>query len=156
MRATVQPWGRRLSCVPGGIVRPGAAQTNGGAIIEQRCCLGGINSDISPPASTPRADARNVGEEIMRSATSTAASFHCSTADVAEPAEHNRRPHIKSEKSPLFRSCHCYFPTAVDNARGQDPSRTKNLDEAPLWHCCRGYFSGGSDHVHGENTNNST
>ena len=55
---------------------------------------------------------------------------------------------------PFYGFRHCYFPGGGGHARGQDPSRTKNLHEARVWHCCLGYFSVGSDHVGGENTNN--
>ena len=62
---------------------PGATQTNAGAKFERRCCLGSVALVISPPASTSRADGRNVGEEIERIATSTAAPLRLSTAAVA-------------------------------------------------------------------------
>ena len=80
----VPPWGRRLCCVPGDIFHPGATQTHAGAILERRCCLGGIAFVISPPGSTFRGDERNVGEEIERSATSKAAPLRVSPANVAE------------------------------------------------------------------------
>ena len=74
--------------VPGGAFHPGATQTNAGAIIERRSCIGSVAFVISPPASTSRAGGRNVGEEIEPSATSTAALLRFSLADVAEQAEH--------------------------------------------------------------------
>ena len=77
------PWNRRLRYVPGGMFHPGATQTNAGAKFERRCCLGSVALVISPPASTSRADGRNVGEEIERIATSTAAPLRLSTAAVA-------------------------------------------------------------------------
>ena len=83
----VPPWGRRLSCVPGGSFHPGATQTSAGEIIGRRCCFGGLAFVISPPASTSRADECNVGEEIERSATPTAAPSRFSPADVADQAE---------------------------------------------------------------------
>ena len=132
----------RIRFVPGGRFHPGATRTNGGEIIERRCCPGGAAFVISPPAPTSRADERNVGEEIGRSVTSTAALLRCSPADVAEQAEQNRRTHIMSEKPPLLRSCHCYSPSGDDHASGKKPSRTKNLHEAPVWRSRLGYFSG--------------
>ena len=77
-----------------------------------------------PAGITSRADERSVGEEIERSATSTAAPLRCSPANVAEHAERNRRPRIEKKK---FR--HCYSPGGVDSAPGEDPSRTKNPHE---------------------------
>ena len=148
-------WGSRLRYVPGGICHPGVTQTNGVEIIERRRCPSGISFVLSPLESTSRTDARNVGDEIARGATSIAAPLRFFPADVAEQVEQNRRPHIKSEESPLFRSCHRYFSGGVEHTRGKNPSRTKRLREAPLRHCCPGYFSGGSDHAGGENTDNS-
>ena len=55
---------------------------------------------------------------------------------------------------PFYGFRHCYFPGGGGHARGQDPSRTKNLHEARVWRCCLGYFSVGSDHVGGEITSN--
>ena len=137
--------------MPGSSFRPGATRTNGVEKIERCRCIGSVAIVICPPASTSRADERNVGKEIERSATSIAAPLRCSPAAVAEQTERNRRPHIKSVKSPLLRCRHCYFPGGVDHT-GQDPSRTKSLHGAPVWHCCPGYFPGRSDHVGGENT----
>ena len=129
----------RLRYVPGSSFHPGATRTNGVEKIERCRCIGSVAIVICPPASTSRADERNVGKEIERSATSIAAPLRCSPAAVAEQTERNRRPHIKSVKSPLLRCRHCYFPGGVDHT-GQDPSRTKSLHGAPVWHCCPGYF----------------
>ena len=79
-------WESRFRYVPGGSFQSGATQTNGGAIFGRRGALSGVAFVISPPASTTRADGSNVGEEIGRSATSIAAPFRCSPADVAEQA----------------------------------------------------------------------
>ena len=122
------PFGEsRLRNVPGGGSHPGATQTSGVEIIERRCCLSGVALVFFPPASTSRADKSNVGEEIGRSATSIAPPLRCSPADVVEQAERNRQPHNKSEKPPVLGRRPCYPPGGVDHARGQDPSRTKNL-----------------------------
>ena len=80
-------WEGRLRYVPGDIRNPVATQTNGVAIIERRCCLSEPAFVISPPASNPLADERNIDEEIGRTATSTAAPSRCSPANVAEQAE---------------------------------------------------------------------
>ena len=106
----------RLRYVPSGSFHLGQSQTNGGEIMERRCCLGPVALDISLPASTYPADTRIVGEAIERSATSTAPPFRFSPEDVAEQAEQNRRPCIKSEKSPLLRRRHCSFSAVVDQA----------------------------------------
>ena len=147
-------WEGRPRYVPGVIGHSGVTQTNAREIIERRRHVGGLAFVISPPESTPRAGERYVGEEIEWSATSTAAPSGYSPADIADQAGRNRRPPVKPEKSPLFRSCLCYFPGGVDHARRKDLSRAQNLHEAPLWHCYPGYFPGGSDHVGGENTDN--
>ena len=94
----VPPWGRRPSCVPGDSLHPGATQTNAGAMIERRCCLGSVTFVISPPASTSRADERTVGEEIERGATSIAAPLRFSPADVAGQAGRTDA-HTKSKRS---------------------------------------------------------
>ena len=135
MLGTARPsaaWDRRLSCVPGGSFQPGAMQTTAGAIVERRYCLGSVAIDISPPASTSRANERNVGEEIGRSTTSTAAPLCCSPADVAGQAEQNRRPHIKSEKSPLLRCRRCYFPGGMTTHGGSTRRGPKIRTNASL------------------------
>ena len=100
-----RPW-----YVAGGSIHPGATHTSAGEIIERRCCLGSVAFVISPPASTSRAGERNVGGEIGRSATSIAPPSRWLQVPVAEQAGRNRRPHIKSEKSPLLQGRHWYFP----------------------------------------------
>ena len=141
--------------VPGCRSHPGATHTSAGEIIERRCCLGSVAFVASAPASTTRADERNVGEEIERSATSIAPPSRWLQVPVAEQAGRNRRPHITSEKLALLRRRHCYFPGGVDHIRGRNPSRTKHLHEVLLWRFCLACFPRGSDRVGGENTNNS-
>ena len=143
MRESAQPSavsGEPPRVVPGGSSHDSSTQTTGGEIIGRCRCLGGISIVISPPASAFRADERSVGEEIERSATSIAALLRGPPADVAGQAEQNRRPQIKSEKSPQLRRRSCYFPGGADHTPGDDLSQTKNSHEAPLWRGHRGYF----------------
>ena len=93
--------GSRLRYVPVGSFRPGATQTNAGARTERCCRLSELAGDIFPRESTSRADERNVVEEIERSATSPLL-----PRGRRRPGGTNRRPHIKSEKSPIMRWRH--------------------------------------------------
>ena len=122
----------RLRYVPGGSFHPGETETNAGATIKRRGCVGSVAFVISPPASTSRADERNVGEEIERIATSIAAPLRFPPADAAEQAEQNRRPHIKSEKSPLLRCRRCYFPGGMTTHGGSTRRGPKIRTNASL------------------------
>ena len=77
----------RRRYAPGGRFHPGGTQTYEGAATGRYCCLGGLASVTTLPASTSRADERSVGEEIERRATSTAALLRCSPSDITEQAE---------------------------------------------------------------------
>ena len=74
---------------------PGGTQTNGGEIIERRCCLGEIVFLISSPESASRADDRNVSEELEPSITSAAAPLRLFPTEFTEKATRNRRPKMK-------------------------------------------------------------
>ena len=157
-------WGCRLRYVPGGIFHRGGTQTNGGEIIERRCCLGGIAFALSPPESTSWADGSNAGELGGRKnrplgRTKLREALRRRRRRCVSPLRNSpsrrkrkRRPHIKKKKSPLLRSRHGYFPGAAGRTRGEIPSRAKNLIEALAWRSRPGCFSGGSDHEGGENT----
>ena len=100
------------SYAPVGSFRPGATQTDGVEIIKRRRCLGSGAFVTSAPASPSRADERNVGEEIGR-LRCVVALF---TGGRRRAGGTNRRPHSKSEKSPLLRYRQAYFPGGVDFA----------------------------------------
>ena len=100
------------SYAPVGSFRPGATQTDGVEIIKRRRCLGSGAFVTSAPASPSRADERNVGEEIERRRCVVA----LFTGGRRRAGGTNRRPHSKSEKSPLLRYRQAYFPGGVDFA----------------------------------------
>ena len=95
------PRARRLSRVPCGICHPGAPLTSGFGINERRCRLRGVAFVISSPASTSRADERNVGEVIERGATSIAAPLRGSRR--TSPSRRNETDaRTASKKSRLY------------------------------------------------------
>ena len=87
--------------MPCGICHPGAPLTSGFGINERRCRLRGVAFVISSPASTSRADERNVGEVIERGATSIAAPLRGSRR--TSPSRRNETDaRTASKKSRLY------------------------------------------------------